>query len=127
MQSLIIEKTKSTPTIIFDIKNGNFEITGRSLPEDAERFYQPVIQWLQLYLRNPNTVSTFVFELEYFNSASSKIFMQIFRLLNISFVNGINISIDWCYEDDDMDTLETGIDYSSMVKLPFVFNVMQNY
>ena len=43
---LIIEKTTKTPQVIFDPANEIFEISGRSLPENVVKTYEPVLQWI---------------------------------------------------------------------------------
>lgn len=46
MEILNLKGTEDTPTILLDKKNGIFEISGRSLPEDSAEFYTPVIEWI---------------------------------------------------------------------------------
>jgi hypothetical protein len=125
MQSLIISKTKSTPAVSFEKQTGTFIISGRSLPENVVNFYQPVIEWLELYFQDPNKITLLIFELEFFNTASSKIFIYIFKLLNKAFHVGHQISVEWRYMADDTDSLEAGMDYSSLVQVPFIYNELQ--
>ena len=47
MEILNLEGTEDTPKIILDKKNGIFEISGRSLPEDSAEFYRPVLEWIE--------------------------------------------------------------------------------
>ena len=126
MQPLIIVKTISTPAVLLNNQTGSLVFTGRSLPEDAYGFYQPVMEWVELYLLNPNASTNAVFELEYFNSASSKIFITLFHLLEGLFNKGLEIRIDWRYAADDTDTLEAGVDFASLLQIPFVFTQLQN-
>jgi hypothetical protein len=57
MEILNLKGTEDTPTILLDKKNGIFEISGRSLPEDSAEFYKPVIEWINAYgaEANPTT------------------------------------------------------------------------
>ena len=43
METLKIAATEDTPNVVFDYENGEFIISGRSLPEDVTTFYQPVL------------------------------------------------------------------------------------
>ena len=70
MEALIIEEGNNTPKVILDQENGKFEISGQSLPEDVMGFYEPVFNWLEDYIRQPNKRTEFNFRLMYFNSAS---------------------------------------------------------
>jgi hypothetical protein len=121
MQPLKIEATNSTPVVLLDKDKGIFEISGISLPNDAIGFYQPVINWFDSYLEAPNPATKLVFELEYFNSASSKIFMGILRSFDNNIQPGREIIVEWRYIADDSDTFEAGKDYASMVAIPFTF------
>jgi hypothetical protein len=124
MDALIIEQTQSNPKIVFDKDNGVFEITGRSLPEDAMGFYQPVLDWLKAYIADPNPTTTLVFELDYFNTASSKVILELIKIFRNAVTDGLNGQIIWSYLEDDDDTLEAGQDFSSIIKFPFTFRIL---
>ena len=65
MRPLLIESSEDSPKIVLDAASGNFEISERSLPEDAPGFYLPVIEWLTKYSENPSSKTNFVIKLEY--------------------------------------------------------------
>ena len=44
METITIEATKHSPEVIFD-SNGQLKIEGRSFPENASNFYDPLIQF----------------------------------------------------------------------------------
>ena len=117
MQILNLEGTEDTPKIILDKGNGIFEISGRSLPEDSAEFYQPVLDWLDEYKENANPSTEFMFKLEYFNTASSKLILDV--LSNLEDIKGMNIV--WYYHEDDEDMQEAGEEFSELVELPFEF------
>jgi Domain of unknown function (DUF1987). len=48
MESLILEKTNSTPALVFSKAGNTFKIYGKSLPENALGFYQPIITRLNI-------------------------------------------------------------------------------
>jgi len=117
MEALHLEGTEETPHIILDQKKGVFEISGRSLPENALEFYKPVIRWIQQYATEPNPATQFIFKLEYFNTASSKLILDLLSALEkIS-----NVKIQWYFNEDDEDMEEAGEDFSELVKIPFDF------
>ncbi len=117
MNVINLEGTEDTPKIILDRNNGIFEISGRSLPEDSAEFYHPILEWLQEYATNPNPETVFIFKLEYFNTASSKLILDILsRLESIS-----NTTILWYYHEDDEDMEEAGNEFSELVEVPFEF------
>ncbi|HSA04828.1 MAG TPA: DUF1987 domain-containing protein, partial [Tenuifilaceae bacterium] len=57
--------------------------------------------------------------LEYFNTASSKCILDVFKKLEVLKKNSNDIVINWYYEEDDEDMLEAGEDYESIIKVPF--------
>jgi len=118
MEILNLEGTEDTPKIILDKANGIFEISGRSLPEDSAEFYQPVLDWLEAYAEAPNPSSDFVFKLEYFNTASSKLILDV--LSKLEDVSGASVS--WYFHEDDEDMEEAGEEFSELVEVDFSFS-----
>jgi hypothetical protein len=124
MKPLVINKTERTPAISLNSENGIFSIIGRSLTEDTSKFYQPIIDWFEKYIQNPNPCTQLVFQLDYFNTSSSRIYMIIMKFLEKIYLLGYDASVEWCYAADDYDMLETGADYSMMVQVPFKFKII---
>ena len=131
MESLQIEQTSLTPEVNFDPKEGVFEISGYSRPEDVREFYTPIIKWLESYEKSIsgaklqeeyNTKNLiFRFRFNYFNSASTKFICDmLFQILKLKRI-GPGVDIDWYYEEYDDDMRETGEDLSDMINYPFNF------
>lgn len=59
--------------------------------------------------------------MDYFNTASSKMILEIFESLQELFDKGNDVSIEWYYMADDEDMEDAGQDYSDLVKIPFKF------
>ncbi|MCX7606567.1 MAG: DUF1987 domain-containing protein [Bacteroidia bacterium] len=119
MRNLVIEPTSKTPKVILNADLGIFEITGRSIPEDAIGFYRKVLDWIEEYSKTPLSDTTFKFQLEYFNTSSSKCLLDIFRKLERMHKNGHKVTIRWHYDADDEDMAETGQDYQALLDVPF--------
>ena len=118
MNPIIVSATEDTPGIRFDAANDIFEISGRSLPEDVVKFYRPILDWLDEYTQSPNENTVFNFKLSYFNTASSKIILDILMKLEGMHDAGKNISIKWYYPSDDEDMMEAGEEYADIVSVP---------
>ncbi len=119
MESLLIEGTAKTPIVKFDAEQGLIEIKGRSIPENSIEFYKPLVDWLDLYAKSPNTHTKVNIQLEYFNTSSSKCILDIFKKLESIHKASNDIIINWYYEEDDEDMLEAGEDYESIIRVPF--------
>ncbi len=119
METIKIQGTEDTPKIMLDAENDIFEISGRSLPEDVSSFYEPVLNWLNEYAESPNNKTVFNFKLTYFNTASSKLLLDILMKLEEMHEKGQDVLIKWHYPEDDEDMAEAGEEYSDIVDVPF--------
>jgi len=119
METIKIKGTDDTPNVILDAENEIFEISGRSLPEDVTVFYDPVLNWLNEYVENPNNKTIFSFKLVYFNTASSKLILDILMKLEEMHEAGKEVLIKWHFPDDDEDMEEAGEEYADIVDVPF--------
>jgi len=119
MKKLFIEGTEDTPIINLDPESKVFEISGRSLPENVVAFYQPVLDWLDELESNPIGDMDFAFKLEYFNTASSKLILDILLKLDDIYNEGNPIKIKWYFLELDSDLEEAGEEYSELVDVPF--------
>ena len=108
MENLIIEETKYTPNINLDI-NGTVSIVGKSYPENTFEFYAPVMEWLGTYFEEGNKKLTLNMEITYFNSSSSKLFFDMFDLLDEN--NSDELVINWIYDEENESALEAGEDF----------------
>jgi hypothetical protein len=119
METIKITATEDTPDVILDPVNKYYEISGRSLPEDVVVFYQPVIKWLDEFAKSPIADFALSFKLEYFNTASSKLILDILLKLEEIYQNGTQMKVIWNYLSTDSDMKEAGEEYSEIVGLPF--------
>ncbi len=119
MEAIKIKGTEDTPTVILDAAENNFEISGRSLPEDVTSFYAPILSWLSEYAKNPNPKTIFNFKLEYFNTASSKLLLDVLMKLEEMHNQGKDVLVRWYYPEDDEDMQEAGNEYADIVEVPF--------
>lgn len=115
MEIINLEGTEDTPKILLDKSNKIFEISGRSLPEDSAEFFQPVIDWLDEYGKDPLDETVFDFKLEYFNTASSKLILDVLTCLED--IDGVRVV--WYYYEDDEDMEEAGEEFSELVDVEF--------
>jgi hypothetical protein len=123
MEKLYFDSSALTPLIDFDAQKGEMTIKGRSIPDNPDEFWYPVLRWFDQYMQNPNNSTVFNIDLEYFNVTSSKRILALLYKLNELVDNGHNVNVHWYYRDGDEDMYEVGQDYAYMVKVPFEFHV----
>lgn len=127
MNSLLIASTEDSPSVNIDTATNCCVISGASRPENAKTFYSPLLNWLTEYKtlldsRKPELTSkplTFIFKLEYFNSASAKVFIDILLELKEIGGKGHPIKVEWHYDKRDEDMYDTGKEFSMAVGIKF--------
>jgi hypothetical protein len=119
MEAIKIKGTEDTPNVVLDAAENVMEISGRSLPEDVSSFYGPILNWLADYVKNPNPKTVFNFKLVYFNTASSKLILDILMKLEELNKKGNEVLVKWFYPEDDEDMQEAGNEYADIVEIPF--------
>jgi hypothetical protein len=119
MEVIKIVGTDDTPSVTLDVANEIFEISGRSLPEDVAAFYEPILDWLDSYADQAIEKTVFNFKLVYFNTASSKMLLDILLKLEEMYESGKDILVRWHFPDDDEDMEEAGEEYADIVEVPF--------
>lgn len=121
MEKFSIEPSSETPEIYFDKENNKFLFAGKSLPEDVKEFYEPILSWLKEYKNQANEETLFEMKMEYFNTASSKMILEMLEVLRDIYLSGKKVIVHWYYNEDDLDMHEDGEDYADMVDIPFKF------
>lgn len=119
-KGLFLEKRADTPKVEFLPHEGVLEISGRSLPENAEQFYKPILEWVTAYLASAPARTTMKIELEYFNSSSVKQVLAILIRLEELRMAGKEVEVVWSYNQDDELMEMKGRELESIVELPFV-------
>ena len=117
MENYVLTPTPKTPRLYFNAESGDFEISGRSIPENSIEFYRPLMEWLDKYSTGPSQKTRLTVNLEYFNTSSSKCLVEIFRKLEKAGASS-DVKILWHYEEEDEDMMESGEDFKKIIKIP---------
>jgi len=113
-----IDSTKKTPSIVFDRNLGELNISGKSLPEYSYGFYSKILDEVDDYIAYANDLTIINFKLEYINTLSSKIILQLILKFEKLLKIGKNVKIHWYYNDDDDMMFEIGQIYQSSTQIP---------
>jgi len=120
MKELRIAPTKNSPEIILS-PDGMIKIIGRSIHENVAEFFASVNDWITEYIEVPAEVTCVDMNLEYFNSASAKVFIHLLEQLKHVTLKNKKYIFNWYYEDGDEDILERGEYFSSILDASFNF------
>lgn len=108
------------PMVVLDAGNGIFEISGVSVMNDATGFYKPILDWLRKYVKKPNSETVFVFKMEWFNTPSSKMLLDV--LMELKKIE--NIKVIWYYHEELTEDEEIGVEFSEITEIPFDFRTL---
>jgi len=112
LKTIIIEETSRTPQIELNHLTGDLILSGKSIPENAAKVYEPVLNWANLYIKHARPVTNLRLNLEYFNTSSLLWLTKILKVLiqiNIpDYVLIVNLymSVDEFEEIDDFDDIK---------------------
>src|SRR5450759_532923 len=131
MQKLYINSGANTPEIHFSPDENIFLISGRSAPEDVRAIYYPVIQEIKNIVNDiivgkysiytPENPLIFKVDLTYFNSSSTKFLYDILFELKRLPPSGIQVIVEWFYNDEDLYMKEAGNDIALLAEMEFTY------
>jgi hypothetical protein len=129
MTELIIEKTPKTPQIDLNQLTGDLTFSGKSIPENAAKLYEPVINWVTEYILNAKPTTNLRLNLEYYNTASSIWLTKLLKVLirinepDCTLIIHLYLPVEDYDEIDDFDDIKdtfmpiSNIDSSTIVSV----------
>ncbi len=127
MDAFILEQSEFAPKVVLDPTNNTYLISGESRPENAGKFYEPIVKWLEqfqsvlLLQKEKNGKANkivFDFSLDYFNSTSAKHLLDILKQLDTYYNEGHEVLIRWFYIEQDEDMRDSGEEFSKLINVP---------
>ena len=95
----INQKTTRMPGVTHDPSSCVFFVIGEAYPEDVIATFEPIIDRLSAILSSPHAHPTEIrFELQYFNSGSSRKILEIIRLISSA---AVGHKILWVADPED--------------------------
>ena len=81
LKNLFVEQSDKTPLIDLNHMSGELILSGKSIPINAPRIFEPILEWVNEYVKNPRLTTNLRLNLEYFNTASSIWIAKIVKAL----------------------------------------------
>ena len=111
MEIIDTKPDKSTPRVYMNAEENLFLIEGRSYMENPQVFYEPILVWMREFLPVNQKESVLELKIDYLNTSSTKMIMDLLDLWEKYFLEGKKLSIKWYYDGANDFGLETGEEY----------------
>ena len=107
LKNILIEATTKTPQVDFNSLTGDLILHGKSIMENASKFYEPLHKWVIEYSKTPRQTTNLRLNLEYFNTASSIWIAKIVKSLSKISYSEYLLLIHLYFDVEDYDDMET--------------------
>ena len=107
LKNILIEATIKTPQVDFNSLTGDLILHGKSIMENASKFYEPLHKWIIEYAKTPRQTTNLRLNLEYFNTASSIWIAKIVKSLSKISHSEYILLIHLYFDVEDYDDMET--------------------
>jgi hypothetical protein len=114
------------PGISLDDITGIFKFYGKSCPINAHEFYEPILEWIDNYMKDPKESTVAEFYLSYFNTVSAKNILKIMNKFENLAKSGKHATIRWMYNEKDEIIKDAGKDFETIVDVKFEFVAILN-
>lgn len=119
MEKIEISKTSKTPSVNFDPELGLFEMRGKSIPENSNSFYGPLLQYVEKYSNSPAERTIFSVRFEFFNTSSTNRIHALFKRFEKIYLEDRDVLIRWYCETGDESMRDAGKDFRAILQVPF--------
>jgi hypothetical protein len=107
------EKTNRMPGVSLDAKNHAMLLEGEAYPEDVAAAFEPLMTSISTTLaESGETPMTVKFQLQYFNSGSSRKILEIIKMIDAS---DTAHNIEWLADPEDDEMIDHGNRFSRAV------------
>lgn len=119
MNNLEIAQTNSTPAIQADWDGGVLKLRGDSYPENSFALFQPVVEWVETYLRDTQRPLHLELELLYLNTSSVRALMDILDQLEDAHQAQRSVSVTWLYDAANERVADLAEEFKEDCTFPF--------
>jgi len=119
------QKTTSTPYILIDEEKNYMKIEGLCFNENVIDFFMEIKNWLDKYLLTNFKEFTFDCAMEYFNSSTVKVLLNMIMKMDEYSVGKNKVIINWITVKENEIIIECGEDFREEVE-NLTFNIIIN-
>jgi len=107
IKDIFIEGTAKSPQIDFNHLTGDLILYGKSIPENAAKVYEPLLFWVNEYVKSPRKTTNLRLNLEYFNSATLIWLAKIVKALSKIDLEESVFFIHIYFDLEDFESMES--------------------
>lgn len=119
MEELILEPKEDSLAI--ECRKGSISMKGNSILAYPRKFFQPVTDWVNEYVKEPADHTEVVLRFDYIDTASVQSIFDILKQLKRIPDYDDRVMVHWYFEFDDPELLEVGEIMEARLKLKFNF------
>jgi len=101
-----LEGSGKSPHVDFNHLTGELILSGRSIPENAARVYEPLFEWVTNYAKSPRQTTNLRINLEYYNTPTAIWLAKIIRALSAIKQHDSVLIIHVYFEIEDFEEME---------------------
>ncbi len=120
MNDLHLPQTPNTPAVTTALATGVVTMAGDSYPENPFEFFQPLIDWIDGFLRGQSGPLSLVLDLVYLNTSSIRAMMDIFDRMEEAHRAGATVSVRWSYDPENERVGELAEEFREDCTFPFL-------
>jgi len=105
------QKTTSTPYVLIDEEKSYMRLEGRCFHEKVTEFFKEVNDWLDSYLASNFGVFTFDCAIDYFNSSTTKLLLNMLLKMDKHASAEKKIIVNWITTKNNSIIIECGEDF----------------
>ena len=106
MENITIEPTKKSLEV--ECASGYFKLSGNSILSDPRKFFKPIVEWVEEYIKEPAEKTNIDLKLEYVDTASVQSVFDIMRMFKPLQEMKKEVAVNFYFEFDDPELLELG-------------------
>ena len=120
MEKVHILPTNKTPEILLN-PSGYIKVKGRAIDESRSGVPEQMMTWIEDYIKNPAQSTEVTIALEFLNSFNTLIITSVLKKIAQLLKDGKRLSIQWYYEEDDVDIFDRGEYIATVIDFPIEF------
>ncbi len=107
LDNIFIEPTIKSPQVDFNSHTGDLILSGKSIPENANIVYEPLLKWIKNYIQHPKETTHLRINLDYFNTSTSIWIAKMVKTLSKIGIPGTTLFIHMYFSAEEFESMDT--------------------